>query len=233
MKRLISLGLGAVILATALAVGSPKDADAQGPGLVSSVLNKLELNHANLKSLRSAISMRKYDSQLRESEDYYGVVLYVPAGNRNAMVRVDWNKPQHEILTVINGRYTIFRERLRVAYTGPTNSGKSPTGNVTSLMNMSRDELNRRFQPFKDVREETLWGGVSTTHLTLVPKSANEGFKYAEVWIDSSGMPVQFKTVERNDDSTTVRLNNLEKNLKLSLDQFVLKLPPDVKIIKS
>ncbi len=35
----------------------------------------------------------------------------------------------------------------------------------------------------KDVREETLWGGVSTIHLTLVPKG-NAGYKYAEVWID-------------------------------------------------
>jgi outer membrane lipoprotein-sorting protein len=231
MKRLISLVVGAMALAAALAVGAPNEANGQSAGLVSAVLSRLEQNHANLKSLRSAISMQKYDSQLRETEDYYGVVLYVPASGRNAFVRLEWSKPQHEILTVANGRYTLFRPRLNVAYTGNAGSSKNKTGSILSLMNMSGNELRARFQPFQDVREEKLWGGVSTTHLKLVPKGP-ESFKYAEVWIDSSGMPVQFKTVEKNDDATTVRLNNLEKNLKLSLDQFVVKLDSSVKVIK-
>jgi hypothetical protein len=55
------------------------------------------------------------------------------------------------------------------------------------MMNMSRQQLEARFQPVKDVREETLWGGVSTIHLTLVPKG-NAGYKYAEVWIDPAGL---------------------------------------------
>jgi outer membrane lipoprotein-sorting protein len=91
--------------------------------------------------------------------------------------------------------------------------------------------LESRFQPLKDVREETLWGGVSTIHLTLVPKG-NASFKYAEIWVDSSGMPVQTKIVEKNDDATTMRLNGLERNLKISADEFNVKLDSNVKIVK-
>ena len=82
------------------------------------------------------------------------------------------------------------------------------------------------------MREETLWGGVSTIHLTLVPKG-NAGYKYAEVWIDNSGMPVQTKIVERNDDSTTVRLTGLEKNQKISSSEFEVKLESNTKLVKS
>jgi outer membrane lipoprotein-sorting protein len=96
---------------------------------------------------------------------------------------------------------------------------------------MSSTELDKRFEPFQDVREETLWGGVSTTHLKLVPTSART-FKYAEVWVDSTGMPVQTKIVEKNDDATTVRLNNVEKNRALSKRDFEVKYDPSAKVIK-
>ena len=52
------------------------------------------------------------------------------------------------------------------------------------MINMSRGQLEARFEPVKDVREVTLWGGVSTIYLTLVPKGS-AGYKYAASWIDS------------------------------------------------
>jgi outer membrane lipoprotein-sorting protein len=100
------------------------------------------------------------------------------------------------------------------------------------MMYMTRQQLEARFQPVQDVREETLWGGISTIHLTLVPKG-NASYKYAEIWVDSSGMPVQTKIVEKNDDATTMRLSGIERNLKISSDEFNLKLDPGVQIIKS
>jgi outer membrane lipoprotein-sorting protein len=100
------------------------------------------------------------------------------------------------------------------------------------MMYMSRQQLEARFEPLKDVREETIWGGVSTIHLTLIPK-ANASYKYAEVWIDAAGMPVQSKIVEKNDDSTTMRLSDVEKNIKLNDGDFKISLDSDVKVIKS
>ena len=99
------------------------------------------------------------------------------------------------------------------------------------MMYMTRQQLEAKFQPVQDVREETLGGGVSTIHLTLVPKG-NSSFKYAEIWVDSSGMPVQTKIVEKNDDATTMRLSGAERNIKISPEEFDLKLDPSVKIIK-
>ena len=88
-----------------------------------------------------------------------------------------------------------------------------------------------QFEPVQDVREETLWGGISTIHLTLMPKG-NAGYKYAEIWVDSAGMPVQTKIVEKNGDATTMRLSGMERNAKMSSDEFNLKLDSNVKIIK-
>src|SRR2546425_8493222 len=229
MKRLVPLGLAVAVLLTALAVGSPNDAHGQSAGLVSSVLSKMERNRQSLKSLRSGISMEKYNPQIGLAEKFNGVVLYMPGAGRSASVRIEWSSPQHEILAVSNGEYVLFRPRLRTAIKGRT--GKRPEANAfLEMMNMSRAQLQMKFEPFQDVREETLWGNVSTIHLKLVPKGA-ASFKYAEIWVDSSGMPVQTKVVEKNDDATTIRLNNLERNVKISSDEFNVKPDSSVKII--
>ena len=72
---------------------------------------------------------------------------------------------------------------------------------------------------------------MHTTHFTAVPKTA-ASYKYIEIWVDDSGMPVQTKMVEKNDDSTTLRLSSVEKNQTISKDQFMLKLDANVKRVK-
>src|SRR5829696_10588835 len=232
MKRLISAGLMLAFIFSVL-VTTPTTTNGQGAGLVSSVLNRMEKNRQSLKTLRAGISVVKYNSQLGVEDKYSGMVIYMPGAGRQASVRIDWSSPRREVLTVNNNKYTIFRPALNVAYTGDSRRMKdNKAGGLMEMMNMSRGQLEARFQPVKDVREETLWGGVSTIHLTLVPKG-NAGYKYAEVWIDSAGMPVQTKIVEKNDDSTTMRLTGLEKNQKIDTSEFDIKLDSSVKIVKS
>lgn len=231
MKKLVPLGILLAVLASAL-ITSPNAANGQSAGLVSSVLNRMERNRQSLKSLKAGLSMEKYNAQLRDKDQYVGTVMYVPAAGRNASVRIEWQKPQHEILAVKDGKYTLFRPRLNIAYVGNSSNRKdNKAGGILDLMYMSKQQLEAKFQPVQDVREETLWGGVSTIHLTLVPKG-NASYKYAEIWVDSSGMPVQTKMVEKNDDTTTMRLSGMERNAKISSDEFNLKLDSSVKIVK-
>lgn len=230
MKRLVSPVILLVVLLGSLIVSSPIT-NGQSAGLVSSVLNRMERNRQSLRSLKASLSMEKYNAQLRDAERYSGIVIYVPSSGRDASVRIEWQRPQHEILAVSNGKYTLFRPRLGMAYVGSSKSSRNKAGGVLDMMYMTRQQLESRFQPVQDVREETLWGGVSTIHLKLVPKG-NSSFKYAEIWVDSSGMPVQTKIVEKNDDATTMRLSGLERNLKISSEEFSVKLDSNVKIVK-
>src|SRR5437870_5538127 len=232
MKRLFSPCL-AVILLAAMATSSASRAVGQA-GLVSSVLSRMERAKQSLKTLRANISMSKYNSQLRDTENFSGIVLYIPgaAGSASALMRLEWNKPQHEILAVSNGNYSLYRPRLNMVIEGKTGSMKSQKdGDVLALINMSAAQLRTKFGNFQDEREETLWGGVRTTHFKAVPKTA-ASYKYIEIWVDDSGMPVQTKMVEKNDDSTTLRLSSVEKNQAISKDQFTLKLDSNAKRAK-
>ena len=232
MKRFVSPFILFAILAVAFTVGSPNAASGQSAGLVSSVLNRMERNRQSLKSLKASLSMEKYNAQLRDSDKYSGTIRYIPAGRGAALVRLDWNKPQQEILVVANGGYILYRPRLKQALIGNTNSVRSAKDNdVLALLNMSAAQLRSRFGDFQDEREETLWGGIHTTHLKAVPKTA-ASYKYIEVWVDDSGMPVQTKMVEKNDDSTTMRLSNVARNADIPASVFKLDLDSSVKRIK-
>jgi outer membrane lipoprotein-sorting protein len=232
MKRFATLGLAIIVLAAIVAVSTPKTVEAQNAGLVSSIMNRMERNRRDLKTLRAGISMVKYDARIRDEDKYQGTVLYMPATGRNAYVRIDWQSPTRETLTVADGQYTLFRPRLNMAYVGTAASKKAKAGGMLDFLNMSSQQVKSRFEPLQDVYEETLWGGVSTTHFKLVPKGG-ASYKYAEIWVDGAGMPVQTKVVEKNDDATTVRLMNVEKNTGLSADSFKQKLDGNVKIVKS
>ena len=231
MRRFATLGLALAILVAAVAVSSPTKVDAQSAGLVSALINRMERNRRELKSLRAGISMEKYDARIHDADKRGGVVLYVPGQGRSAYVRVDWQYPAKETLAVADGQYTLFRPRLNMAYKGSAASSRAKAGGVFDFLNMSGQQIRTRFEPLQDIYEETLWGGVSTTHIKLVPKGG-ASYKYAEVWIDGGGMPVQTKVVEKNDDATTVRLTDMQKNAGISLDQFKLQLDGSVKIIK-
>ena len=227
MRRLVPLGL-AVALLLSIAVTPQTDVKAQA-GLVSSVLNKMDRQWRSLKSLRANVDMVKYNAQIRDEDKYKGVVLYVPAVGRNAYIRIDWSFPQKETLAVADGKFTLFRPRLNMAYQGNSKSSKNKPGGALEFLNMSKQQLMARFDA-QDMGQESLWGGVTTSHVKLVPKGG-ASFKYAEAWIDGDGMVVQTKVIEKNDDSTTVRLTNMQRNPNIPLEEFFLKLSSSVKIV--
>jgi len=231
MKKLVPPTLVALMLAALVAIPLPA-ANAQA-GLVSSMLTKMERQKQSLRTLSADISMEKYNSQLGDSDKYYGTIRYIPAGGKAAsLVRLDWNKPQQEILVVANGGYILYRPRLNQAIIGTNGSVRSAKDNdVLALLNMSAAQLRSRFGDFQDTREETIWGGVHTTHVKAVPKTA-ASYKYIELWVDDAGLPVQTKMVEKNDDSTTMRLSNVSRNGNLDKGVFDLKLDSNVKRIK-
>jgi len=234
MKKIFSLGLVVGLLLTALSIQPTSVARAQSAGLVSALFNRMEKNQRSLKTLSASITMWKYNAQLHDEDKYQGIVLYIPgaAGTSSAFVRLEWTNPQHEILAVANGTYNLYRPRLNTVLEGKTGGIKSSRdSDVLALMGMSATQLRTRFGETQDMREETLSGGVHTTHFKVFPKTA-ASYKYIELWVDDGGMPVQTKMVEKNDDATTVRLTDVAKNQPISSDQFKLKLDSNVKRVK-
>ena len=233
MKKMFAPALAALMLLASLSVAPPR-AQAQGPGLISSILNKMDRNRRSLGSLRAAITMQKYNAQLRDADNYSGEVQYVAAKGRDANVRVDWAKPAQEILAVSGGQYKLYRPRLKTMYEGSAKGGSknAKANNVLSFaFNMTGAQAKSQFNAEIIGEGELYKGSPHVWWLKLVPRG-NQGFQFAEVWVTDDGMPIQTRVTEKNGDATTVRLTNIQRNPNIPMDTFEFTPPAGTKIVK-
>lgn len=230
MKSFFRFSFATIILTLFSGVFTVTETRASNP--LPEILNRMEVNRNAMKTLRSKVTMVKYNAQLKESDTNQGTSIFMPTKGRDALVRIDWTKPVEETLAVVNGKYVFYRPRLKQAIVGNAKDakGNGKANGALSFMNMSKDQLKANYT-IKYLGQEKVSGDVPTWHLELTPKKATN-FKMAELWVDGNGMPIQAKVVESNNDTTTVLLSDFEKNAKINLSQFEVKLPKDTKIVK-
>ena len=227
IHKLVSLAMFAALFA----IFSAAPASAQG--VLSDILKRMDANNKGLKSLKSSIKMSKHNAQLDEYDLYEGTVQYLPAPVKEKIrVRIDWAKPVVEHLAVGGGEYILYRPRLEQAIVGKVDNakGNAGAGGALAFMSMNRAQLKANYE-VTYVGEETVNGNVRTWHIQLIPKSATS-YKSADLWVDVNGMPVQAKVVEKNNDSTTIQLTNIERNATVKGEVFAIKPPKNTKIIQ-
>ena len=233
MKKVFAPALAALMLLASLSVAPPR-AQAQGPGLVSSILNKMDRNRRTLGSMRAAIYMEKYNAQIRDTDKYSGNMAYVAAKGRDANVRVDWVKPA-EILAVSGGKYKLYRQRLGQMFEGSTKSANKGGGKANSVLNfafnMTGAQAKSQFNVEIVGEGELYKGSPHVWWLKLTPRG-NQGFQFAEVWVADDGMPIQSRVTEKNGDATTVRLTNIQRNPNIPMETFDFEPPAGTKIVK-
>lgn len=209
-------------------------ADAQGQSILGEILRRLDTHNKSLQSLRAEVTMVKHNPQLNVSDTTSGTTSYLPKTPKRGMyVRIDWTKPVEEQISVIGDDYELYRPRLNQVIVGKVQKARNnaSVGGALAFMSMTRDQLRANYD-VRYIGEEQIRGGVSTWRLELTPKSETS-YKMAELWVDGDGMPRQAKIVEHNNDSTTVLLTNIQKNLTLKGDIFKLRYPANVKKIRA
>ena len=227
----LKVGLISAIAAIMLLAGSATNTRAQG--VIREIMNRMDEHNKSLSSLRADVRMEKVNSQLGESDVTSGTTSYLPKTPKRVMyVRIDWTKPVEEQIVIIGDAYKLYRPRLKQLYVGRTNDvqkdNKVP-GNALAFMSMSKQQLNANYQ-VNYIGEETA-GGSKTWHIELIPKT-NTSYKSAELWVDGNGMPLQAKIIEKNNDSTTVLLSNIQKNVTIQPADFVINVPKGIKPIQ-
>jgi len=232
MRNYLKIGFMAIAILVLTASVSVTETRAQS-SIINEILKRMDEHYKALASLKSNVTMDKYNSQLDEHDVSEGTVVYLPAKGRDATVRIDWVKPQQEILVVLNKTYVDYKPSIKQAITGKVSDVQKGgnTGGMLDFMSMSKDQLRENYA-IRYMGEENVSGSISTWHLELTPKAA-KSYKSADIWVDKDGMPIQTRMNEKNNDSSTILLSGLRKNETINGGVFKLSLPPDVKIIKN
>lgn len=228
MRKTFRALLFSVVIA--LAFGGFSAVQVQAQGQLNTILNKMEEHKNWLQTLTGKIKEARVNSQLNLKTTRAGEIFYANKGGRDIAVRINWDD-SNEVLSVINGEYTLYTPGLKQAIRGKTEGSKNPqASNALAFMSMSKKDLkaNYEVQYLGVVKLD----GTGVWHLKMTPKK-KQSYKFAEVWIDQEGMPLQAEITETNGDLMTIRLSSLKKNeIRLHADRFKVDLPKGVKIIK-
>ena len=196
------------------------------------ILKRMDDNNKSLTSLKANIKMEKRDTMLGETDLSEGSLSYLPGRTQKQVyMRIDWTRPRAENLAVANGKYVLYRPNLKQAIVGNVDSAKSPkAGGALAFMSMSKAELSENYT-VKYIADETVAGGTNTFHLQLTPKKPTS-YKTADLWVDTNGMPVQAKVVEKNNDTTTILLSNIRRNATVKASDFKISPPKGTAILE-
>lgn len=229
MNKVLRIGIIAICLGSIFSSVSVSEAKAQN--ILGEILRRMDNYNKSLQSLKADVTMVKFNPQLNVSDTMVGTTSYLPKTSKRVMfVRIDWTKPVQEQISVIGDSYELYRPRLNTVIQGKTEKAKNSAsvGGALGFMNMSKEQLKANFDVVY-IGEEQISGGTKTWHVQLIPKTASS-YKLADLWIDSDGTPLQAKITEKNNDTTTVLLARLQKNVTIKGDEF--KLAYDRKKVK-
>lgn len=221
MKKFLRFSLTVIALAVFFNVFAASDAKAQQ---INEILKRMETYRVNLTTLESNLTMVKYDPVIKKADITQGTLKYAAVRDKkgkdiDAAIRIDWVKPE-EILSVVKGKYILYRPRLKQYLEGKADSknAKNKGGDALKFMNMSKKELQDNYS-VQYLGPEKLEGGVDVLHLKLTPKTASK-YKSADVWVDANGAIHQFKVTMESGDYTAFRLTNIQPNPRFSGDVF-------------
>lgn len=217
--------IAAVIFFGSFGAGS---ADAQG--ILREVLNRMDKHYKALKSLESNVSRVQANPQIGTSEDSSGSIVLVPGTGRDVALRLDWTRPRAETLSVASGKYQLYVPGIKRAYRGTTKSQQlnKSGGGVLKMMTMSEIELRANYN-VKYIGQVNL-GGSEVWHIQLDPK-AREGFRQAELWVDSDGMPIQGRVTAHNNETDTFRFSDIKRNRKINASTFKVSVAKGTEIV--
>ena len=232
MNKAFRLGFGLIGVAVLMTALMPLAAQAQRM-VLGEILHRMDLHNKALVSLKADVRMEKVEIELGVKDTFAGTTSYIPRTTKKPMsVRLDWTKPYEESFAIQGDSYELYRPGLKQYIVGKVsdarNNSKIP-GNALAFLSMSRKQLIDNY--FVDyVRDEAV-SGTQTFHLELTPRMKT-AYKSAELWVDANGMPIQAKIVEKNNDTTTIILSNLQKNVKVDMRVFKLDIPPGIKPLR-
>ena len=224
MKRLLRFGLAAIALTVFFNAFAVSEAEAQQ---INEILKRMEAYRVNLTTLESNLTMVKYDPVIKKADTTQGALKYAAVRDKkgkdiNAAIRIDWVRPE-ETLSVVNGKYVLYRPRLKVYYTGKADSKNASDkgGDALKFINMSRKELIANYNPPVYIGLEKLDNSIAVHHLQLSPKMASK-YKVADVWIDNDGRIHQFQVTMQSGDYTAFRLSNMKQNVNFPGSVFTV-----------
>lgn len=220
-----------ILVLVAGIVTAPAPAQSTNP-LVTGILDKMARAANNLRTLRATLRQQKINTQLGIQDVVeQGTLFYKPARDGKTLLRIDYVSPEVKTVLVNGDRFQLYQPKINQALEGTIkeNARSSSVG----FFSLRIDGKTISAYEISYVKDEMI-DGVKTAELQLLPRDlAKAGFKSKKVWIDkATWLPVQFQIIEKNNDVTWFRLNDVQQNVQLADSAFKLQYKSGTQIVR-
>ncbi len=231
MRKLITIALALGIFVSLSGAHWPVEGT-PSPQLLSSILNKMELAHRNLKSLRTTIIQQKTNVQIGITDTDYGTLIYKPDAKGKGRLRIDYTRPDVRIVSIVGDKFTFYQPRInQVIKTTLAQAAKGRVSGFSQLIGLDGSLKAQAGNYHIEFVKEEMVNGEKTTQLHLVPKNGG-AIVSIDLWVShSTWLPVKHKFVEQNGDYTIVQFTNLELNAKIADGAFNVAVPKGTVVV--
>jgi outer membrane lipoprotein-sorting protein len=226
---------GALSLTALLVAWNPAVTSAQQASQAEKVLERMAGTYGALESLGAEIEQSKSYPQLGLNDPPERGILYVKRKAKDdLLVRLEMLEPDERIVTVKDGRYTLYQPKIKQAIEGSV--GEKAGGRTgTSFVNYLLGDLSTAMKDYDIVSlgDEDI-GERGTVHLRLTAKpDGNAYYPQIDLWVDKElWVPVQQEFIEPNRSVTKIRFDAIRINEEIKDGLFSIKLPKDVERVR-
>lgn len=198
------------------------------------ILENMEKAGAQLHSMRAGIQQKKWTDILAEYDNgESGRFLFLEDKN-GVYLRKDIEDPTTNFLVIKEGTVLFYQPSIKQAQEYQMGRHKDKAEFLLLGFGSDKAALAEAYE-ISLVGEEEV-EGRKAFQLELKPRSDQVAafFNRIQLWIDSDWwIPIQQKLIEPTQDHLLIRFHDLELNPKLSKNDFEVKLPKDVRVIRN
>jgi outer membrane lipoprotein-sorting protein len=213
--------------------GPERQAAQENPEL-QQIFRKMESAGKGFRNFAAKLTQKKYTAILKEfGATETGEFCFARAKDGTAMIRQEITNPGRTILTIKGGTATIFRPGLKEAQIVNLGKNRDKAEFLAIGIGQPPSEMQKSFSIAYQGSETA--AGAPCSVLVLKPKDPKAAAFYAAIilWVkQSSGVPVQYKLQEPNNDYLLVTFTEEKLNAKIPDSKFEQKLPNGVLIQK-
>jgi outer membrane lipoprotein-sorting protein len=194
------------------------------------VLGKMEQANKDYPFFQATIQSQIYTAAIAKMDDpETGKIWISHTGNAPRQIKIQFDKPQKEIILVDNGAVTQYLPSAKAATILTFDKGRQAEGECVALGLCQSRALIKQYYNAVVSAEESV-DGVKATRLELKPKDVKRLGQFSSItlWLDSvKWLPVQTRVFEANGNYKNYKYSEIDSK-SFSNSVFKLDLPKDV-----
>ncbi len=197
------------------------------------VYRQMETAGKNLRTFYAKIAQKKYTAILKEfGTTKTGEFYLARAKDGSTMMRRDLQSPGREILTLKGETAISYQPAVRQAIVANLRNNTDKAAEFLAFgIGKPPGDLQKNYDIAYQGEEAV--GGAPCAVLAMKPKDPKMArwYPFIAMWVKkASGIPIQYKLQEPNNDYLLVTFSDEKVNIKIPESKFEQKLPKDVEI---